>query len=249
MEYRRADYTEIWISRPVVPLISFADRVLPLSATGIDLVGVGDLGIPAKLESTLRAFDSIVSWYGAAREEFRDAIQALGVPCTFLRALPPENYAGHATRFFCEQVGAPDALPRLRVEPVRPSPRIVIHPFSGSARKNWPLEEYRELAEQFDEGVSWIAGPEEQLCDAVRFDDLGALAQWLSGARLYIGNDSGITHLAAALGVPTLALFGPTDPQKWAPRGENVCVLRHQPLAELEVETVLESANRLLGLG
>jgi ADP-heptose:LPS heptosyltransferase len=54
------------------------------------------------------------------------------------------------------------------------------------------------------------------------------LARWLARARLYAGNDSGITHLAAAVGTPVLALFGPTNPEVWAPRGPNVRVVRWQ---------------------
>ncbi len=68
----------------------------------------------------------------------------------------------------------------------------------------------------------------------------------MAGARLYIGNDSGITHLAAAIGIPTLALFGPTSPATWAPRGPNVTVLHAQPITALSVQCVLEAANRLL---
>ena len=75
--------------------------------------------------------------------------------------------------------------------------------------------------------VRWCAGPEDPpLEGAVRIDDLYELACWLAGARLYAGNDSGITHLAAAAGAPVLALFGPTDPAVWAPRGANVRVYR-----------------------
>ncbi len=51
-----------------------------------------------------------------------------------------------------------------------------------------------------------------------------AAQSWLARASLYIGNDSGITHLAAAVGTPVLAMFGPTDPAVWAPRGPNVRV-------------------------
>jgi len=51
-----------------------------------------------------------------------------------------------------------------------------------------------------------------------------ALARWLAAASVYIGNDSGISHLAAACGAPVIALFGPTNPRVWAPRGR-VCVL------------------------
>jgi ADP-heptose:LPS heptosyltransferase len=75
--------------------------------------------------------------------------------------------------------------------------------------------------------VKWCAGEDDPaLPGAVRIDDLYELACWLAKARLYIGNDSGITHLAAAVGTPVLALFGPTDPEVWAPRGRHVRVGR-----------------------
>ena len=75
--------------------------------------------------------------------------------------------------------------------------------------------------------VRWCRGPEDPpLDDAVEIGNLYELACWLARARLYIGNDSGITHLAAAVGTPVLALFGPTDPRVWAPRGEHVRVAR-----------------------
>ena len=75
--------------------------------------------------------------------------------------------------------------------------------------------------------VYWCAGAEDPpLPEAIRIDDLYELACWLARARLYVGNDSGITHLAAAVGTPVLALFGPSDPAVWAPRGANVRVAR-----------------------
>lgn len=117
-------------------------------------------------------------------------------------------------------------IPRLQVESVKSRGTVVLHPFSGSARKNWPLQGYRELAKLLPGPVEWLAGPEEQLADAVRIEDLGELARWLTGARAYVGNDSGITHLAAAVGVPTVAIFGPTEPTVWSPRGENVKMVR-----------------------
>ena len=51
------------------------------------------------------------------------------------------------------------------------------------------------------------------------------LAAVLESATLYLGNDSGPTHLSAAVGAPTIALFGPTNPATWSPRGENVTIL------------------------
>ena len=249
LEHLAADYTELWVPSAIVPLAPFAQRVRPLASTGIDLVGVGDLEMPERLRAELESFDSIVSWYGANRPEFRQALLSLDVACEFHTALPPIDYPGPAADYFAGQVGAPlGRWPRIRMEK-RSTPRdsVVMHPFSGSARKNWPQERYRELALKLTSKVEWTAGPEDEWDDATRFTNLAELAGWIAGARLYIGNDSGIAHLASATGIPTLALFGPSSPQTWAPRGPHVTILVSDPLERLNVGTVLEAANRLLG--
>ena len=248
LEHLRATYTEVWISSAVVPLVALADTVRPLSSTGLDTVGVGDLEMPAGLKQRLQSFDSIVSWYGSNRPEFREALTRLGVPCEFHAALPPSGFEGHATDFFSEQVGAPAGLlPQIGVPTATSRGTIIMHPFSGSARKNWPLASYRELAGRLARPVEWTCGPEEELSGAVRFDCLHELAMWMAGAQAYIGNDSGITHLAAAIGLPTLAIFGPCSPNAWVPRGPNVRVLRATSLCDLRVDDVLEAVNRYLG--
>ena len=81
--------------------------------------------------------------------------------------------------------------------------------------------------------VQWCAGPEEQLDGAVRFDDLYRLGCWISKARVYIGNDSGISHLAAAVGTPVVAIFLDSDPLIWAPRGRHVQVLIRPSVADV----------------
>jgi len=206
-----AEYTELWAPSQNLPLLRHLGRCRSLVATGID-----SLVIP---ETTLRhmaEFDDIVSWYGASREDFRRQVAAL--PFRFFPALPGAEAATHAVDFYLRQFGAPDgAVPRLPVQR-RDDGFAVIHPFSGSARKNWPLARFHAVAERLPAPVLWCAGPEETLDDAVRFTDLGALMQWLAGARVFVGNDSGIAHLAAACGVPVVAVFGPTDPLVWAPR-------------------------------
>jgi ADP-heptose:LPS heptosyltransferase len=93
--------------------------------------------------------------------------------------------------------------------------------------------------------VQWCAGPEEALAGAVRIDDLYDLACWLAGARVYIGNDSGITHLAAAAGTPVVALFGPGNPRVWAPRGRVRLIAKHDMRA-IDVLEVFEAAAKLL---
>ncbi len=243
MERLRADYTEVWVASRNVPLIRFADRVRSIASTGLDLMGLPGCDAPS-----IDGFDSIVSWYGANRPEFRDAVRHL--PFEFFPALPPPDTRLHAADFFLRQVAgdASPAVPRIAC-PRTDGGFVVIHPFSGSAKKNWPLDRFRDVARRLDAPVCWCAGPEEPLENAVRFDDLYDLARWLAGARLYIGNDSGITHLAAAVGTPVVALFGPTDPAVWAPRGEHVRVVGTarpgDPVEGIALGDVLAAVNCL----
>src|SRR5580700_2938067 len=95
------------------------------------------------------------------------------------------------------------------------------------------MERFREVAASLGVPVEWTAGPEEQLDQAVRFDDLYKLACWLAGARVYIGNDSGIAHLAAAVGTPVVAIFLGSDPAVWSPRGSHVAVLENPDVDEV----------------
>jgi hypothetical protein len=239
LECLRSDYTEVWVRSEVVPLIRFTDCVRSIASTGIDRMGLAGIDPPLELLNRLRSFDSIVSWYGSNREEFRTRINELDLPFQFYDALPPAGGQIHAADFFLKQAGCTGtAIPRIQCPPAQAADFAVIHPFSGSTRKNWPLERYRELAQHLAMPVRWCAGPEEQLEDAIRIDNLYELACWLQTARLYIGNDSGITHLAAAVGVPVIAIFGPTDPAVWAPRGDRVRVVSGN-LDGISVEQVL----------
>lgn len=235
----------------VLPLVQFADRVRAIVDTGLDGLAVGDRAPTPALVEELKSFDRIVSWYGANRPEFVDALREIAPQAKFLRALPGPENARHATDFFAEQVGAPCGLrPQLIVPATAPRNTIVIHPFSGSARKNWPLANFRALAQSLPFPVEWSAGPEEPLREAVRFENLLDLAAWLRGARLYVGNDSGITHLAAAAEMPVVALFGPSNPAIWAPRGPNVTVIAKPsssaPRPDLEASRLLREILRRL---
>ena len=207
LEFLRSEYTEVWAPSVNLPLFWFADCVRSIASTGLEMVGVTDAPLPPELGS----FDRIVSWYGSNRAEFREALR--GLPVEFHSALP--NAAGlPATDFYLRQVGATlGAVPSL---PFRAATRvfIAIHPFSGSVRKNWALTNFQQLADSLPLPVEWATAP-----DGVhRYEGLREVAQWLSSARLYVGNDSGITHLAAAVGTPLIALF--ENPQSvWVPRG------------------------------
>ena len=217
LEWLKTDGTEIWAPSSVVPLV---DAAAPLSSTGLDLLELGD----GRARAILRGFDEIHSWYGSNRPEFRDAVRDL--PFFFHATLPDGSC--HAIDFYSRQVGAPDGLtPRISVAR-KPSGFIACHPFSGSAKKNWPLENFLSLSRHVP--VRYCVGPEQSLEGGLRITALDDLAAWLATADAYIGNDSGITHLAAAIGLPVLALFNSTDPAVWAPRGPLVRVLHQKGL-------------------
>ena len=116
---------------------------------------------------------------------------------------------------------------------------LVLAPGSGAREKNWPVAYFAAVARWWREGrggaVIVLLGPAELErggFDALAVDFIAApnlslaqVAALLFRADLYLGNDSGITHLAAAVGAPTVALFGPSDTRRWAPRGAKVCLL------------------------
>jgi len=246
LEFLKADYTEVWVPGNVAPLVRFADQVCSIASTGLDLVGLPQMDPPRALIERLRSFDSIVSWYGTNRAEFRERVSALGLMFEFVPALPPFGGRTHAADFFLSQAGGEgQAVPRIECGIGSRGEFAAIHPFSGSPRKNWPLEQFGALAEKLGMPAQWSAGPEETLPGAVGRESLWDLAAWLAGARLYIGNDSGITHLAAAVGTPVVAIFGPSDAAVWAPRGERVSVVSGT-LSEITVDQVLSAARNVL---
>jgi heptosyltransferase III len=219
LESLRAAYLEVWVAERNVPLVGFADAVHSIGSTGLDLL---EFAPAPRVVDRLRSFDSIISWYGSNRPEFREAVERLGLPFQFFPALPADSKV-HAVDFYLNQVEHALACSyRLKVAPQPREDFAVIHPFASSLQKRWPLEKFREAGRLLKMPVRWCAGPEEELADAVRIDNLYELGCWLARARVYIGNDSGISHLAAAVGTPTVVLFGPTDPDVWAPRGSQV---------------------------
>ena len=135
------------------------------------------------------------------------------------------------------------------------APFVAIHPGSGGRKKCWPLSSYLKLARRLrGRGIHAVAfcGPVElEMGDTLSPHlpclfppDLRTLAGLLKRADLFIGNDSGPGHVAAAVGTATLTLFGPTDARTWAPRHPLARVLKapggHLP--SLSVESVLQAA-------
>ena len=115
----------------------------------------------------------------------------------------------------------------LRVAPIR-SGEVLIHTGSGSPNKNWPRQRFAAVVDALNRPVRLIVGEADTTLDPrlpVCGPSLEELAQRLAGCHAYLGNDSGVSHLAGLAGARTLTLFGPTDPAVWKPLGSRVTVL------------------------
>lgn len=141
---------------------------------------------------------------------------------------------------------------------------LAIHPGSGSGEKNWRVDGFATVANlarrRLGVSIAILGGPADQelVRDVLALLDeppeilvhdwpLTRVAALLTRAQVYLGNDSGISHLAGCLGVRGLALFGPTDPVLWAPLGESIRVLRQPTMAEHHPEQVMCALEALVG--
>ena len=140
-------------------------------------------------------------------------------------------------------------------------PVVALHPGSGGTRKNWPAERFasvaallaaRDVVTLLIEGpadataaakVAALAGASVRRVPAATLDRIAAL---LGRCRAYLGNDSGITHLAALTGTPTVAVFGPTDLTVWRPLGLHTRVVRAAGQRDAAWPAVAEVAEAVL---
>lgn len=138
-------------------------------------------------------------------------------------------------------------------EPGTQSPCLVLHPFASAAAKAWPAERFVAAAHALARGreVVVLAGPDDDARAFAEFTVLAAaplseVKRVLRRAALFIGNDSGPAHMAAAFGVPVVVLFGSSDPVVWAPwRTRSHSIVAPDGLAGVGVESVLAAAAEL----
>ena len=155
-------------------------------------------------------------------------------------------------------LGVPRAeIPRAKlVAGMRPfyPPYVVLHPFAATPEKTWPGERFIEVAGRLQSAglkPMIVAGPADDVTAFSKFQvlrnpPLGALKSLMSGAALFIGNDSGPAHVAAAFGIPVVVLFGPSDPVTWAPwRTEARVLTSRGDIGEIAVEEVTAAAEAL----
>ncbi len=192
-------------------------------------------------------FDDAIVWMKA--ESVADNIRASGIP-NVLQLEPFPNF-GHAANHLLRTLGL--RQPRLPDLWRIASNAVILHPTSGSPHKCWPYFSAL-MRRQPDSKIligpvtppdgAWLSDLEPTR--VLRNLTLSEVAETLKSARAYIGNDSGITHLAAYLGVPTLSLFGPTDPRIWGPIGRRSRIIWKPRLEDISVNEVLQASRFVL---
>ncbi len=223
------------------------------------------------LQDYLRSFTLIISYLYDPDGHFRGSLERIGVK-TLLdcphRVVPGEGHASVQLAKPLERLAMfledePDWRRPffLGEEKTFPPSRLVIHLGSGSVKKNWPLENWQELTSQIHQHLPHlqfiiVTGEAEEARGLVAGDPLlpvpyehwhglplVELSRRLAGCDLYLGHDTGISHLASACGLPSLLLFGPTDPEIWAPPQRSVQVVdaESENLADLPVSQVWEA--------
>ncbi|MFA4909985.1 MAG: glycosyltransferase family 9 protein [Desulfobacteria bacterium] len=168
---------------------------------------------------------------------FLDTLESFGIhgddpiPRVFLEE-PSRDYA---VRFFQDH----------HLESGKDGFLIAIHPGSGGSKKRWLKEPFVDVidwvADRYNAVMLLISGPADtEAVDEILRNlrkaepilvqgvSLVRLAAILERCHCFLGVDSGITHLSAAVGIPTVAVFGPTDPDIWGPRGDNVSIVRKE---------------------
>lgn len=231
-----------------------------------------DAGVQApELRNMLRGADRVIGWLrGDGRLVERNLREAGAKQVIVAPGRPPEGERIHILDYLARTIGMEGVpgtfhIDRLGIDGVHHierRDRVAIHPGSGSERKCWPVEQFAGVIErlwQQGRAVLVVGGPADGerlaylqqrlvppapgLLAMLEGAPLIDVARQLQQCRCYLGNDSGITHLAAMLGLPTIALFGPSDPLAWHPVGPDdglIRVIFEPDLAHLPVAIVMD---------
>jgi heptosyltransferase-3 len=251
-----------------------AHELLPWESAETAALFTGDVRSP--LRDRLAAFDTAVAYTRSADlvHNVRRVIPRLEVH----DPAPPPG-AGHASRWLARPLSSlgvrcgdlePETLQATSAEAEEaaalrrdlPERFVALHPGSGSPSKSWSADRLAHIVDRLGvDSFLLIEGPADAEAAAALRRRKGAvtargmrprvLGALLAGAAAFVGNDSGVTHLAAAWGAPTVALFGPTDPAVWSPVGPRVTIVRSPSdrIDGIAVDTVLAAVGPLLAKG
>lgn len=227
--------------------------------------------LPPAQAKLLAGAHSVVSFLSSPGDAFSENVARLCPGANYLpmTVSPPADFAGHVGDHLLAQLAtwpaAQGALAQvlrsvasrgIAVKPPAGS-HVLVHPGSGSRRKCWPADRFVSLIEGLrSEGraVRAVVGeveleqwrPDELkrlevAADLARPKTYVELLDEISDAGSYVGNDSGPSHLAGIVGLPTVALFGPSNPTHWRPLGPRVRVVKSDSMEAMEVGAVRDA--------
>jgi heptosyltransferase III len=223
-------------------------------------------------------FDRVYSFFASDDSRFRARLAAATDGEVSFHPFRPGG-EGHVSAGYLRAIGEGDSLIDARIEPTPDdlavasrvlagskcdsSNLIVIFPGSGSPAKNWPTDRFAALASKLSlanrGSVAVILGPAETSIEPIFREaglpvlkdlDLPTVAAIARLASAFVGNDSGVSHLAAAVGASGVVIFGPTDPARWRPMGPggdaSIRILRREPIDSIEVREVADAISKFV---
>lgn len=248
-----------------------ADRVQPIEARGLAGFFARGGTLEPDLVDYFSEFDLVISYLYDPDEIFKTNVGRCLVKQFIVGPhRPDETERTHATQVYLKP------LERLAIFDADPVPRLALnsqlstlnqlalHPGSGSEKKNWPETKWAGLIQQIAATTNWnllLVGGEaegERLrrlaaalpparCSIAQGLPLVELAQRIQSCAAFVGHDSGITHLAAAVGLPCVVLWADTLEEVWRPQGEQLVVLKEiTGVRAISVEKVLNELRKLV---
>ena len=246
------------------------DRVQPIEARGLAGFFARDGVLEPDLVDYFSEFELVISYLYDPDEIFKTNVGRCLVKQFIVGPhRPDETGRLHATQVYLKPLERlaifdADPVPRLSFNPQPSTPnQIVLHPGSGSEKKNWPETKWAGLIQQIAATTRWrlqLVGGEAEggrlqrlaaampsaRCSIAQGLALAELAQRIQTSAVFVGHDSGITHLAAAVGLSCIVLWADTREEIWRPQGERLVVLKEvRGVQAIRVDKVMNELRKL----
>jgi len=247
------------------------DRAQPIESRALAAFFARNGALSEDMRDYFSEFDLIVSYLYDPDDIFQTNLKL----CSTAQYIagphrPDEKEKTHATKVYLKPlerlaIFEADPVPRLAIlHPPSSVLTLALHPGSGSESKNWPEAKWTELIHQFVSTTKFdlllVGGEAEgdrlkrlaKLIPSARYKlaqslPLTELAKQLQPCSAFLGHDSGITHLAAALGLPCIVLWADSIEEIWRPQGEKLTILRHEKgIHEISVDHVMGELKRVV---
>jgi len=245
----RGEALDLWSTLP------FVESVMSLERQPFPQLFLNLRQMSADARNFFHSFDAIVSWFGHNQERVAENLYSLSQGQLHTFSFFTGQEACHAASFYLRCVNA-EVLwcPSLHLSQKtlqwgelfwrqhqwgETSRILTLHPGSGGSRKRWDPEGFQKIAlwwQKKQHGkVLILLGPAEEMelgewravGEVVVGLSLAQVSALLGRTELYLGNDSGVSHLAGAVGSRGIVLFGPTQPRQWRPLGGNLRVFQN----------------------